>query len=39
MLADYHVHSDFSWDCQTPMEAQVRAAIGAGWRNCVLQTM
>ena len=36
MLADYHVHSDFSWDCQTPMEAQVRAAI---WRNCVLQTM
>ena len=30
MLADYHVHSDFSWDCQTPMEAQVRAAIGAG---------
>lgn len=30
MLADYHVHSDFSWDCQTSMENQVRAAIEAG---------
>ena len=30
MFADYHVHSDFSWDCQTPMEIQVKAAIEAG---------
>ena len=30
MTADYHVHSDFSFDSRTPMEAQVRRAIELG---------
>lgn len=30
MLADYHVHSDFSWDSRTAMEEQVQAAVRAG---------
>lgn len=29
-LADYHVHTDFSIDCQSAMENQCRAAIAAG---------
>lgn len=29
-LADYHVHTNFSIDCQEPMETQCRAAIAAG---------
>lgn len=28
--ADYHVHSSFSADCDSPMEAQIEAAIAAG---------
>ena len=30
MFADYHVHSDFSWDSRTPMETQIQAALRAG---------
>ena len=30
MFADYHVHSEFSWDSRTPMEAQIQAAVRAG---------
>ena len=29
-LADYHVHSDFSIDCDVPMDEQCQAAIAAG---------
>ncbi|MBQ9513080.1 MAG: histidinol-phosphatase HisJ family protein [Lachnospiraceae bacterium] len=29
-FADYHLHSDFSGDSDTPMESMIRAAIGLG---------
>ncbi len=29
-IADYHVHTSFSIDCEIPMEEQCRAAIAAG---------
>ena len=30
MTADYHVHSDFSFDSHTPMETQIRRAVELG---------
>lgn len=30
MTADYHVHSDFSFDSNTPMEAQIERAVELG---------
>ena len=30
MKADYHVHSDFSFDSKTPMEAQIERAVEVG---------
>ena len=30
ILADYHLHSAFSGDCDAPMEEQVQAALRAG---------
>ncbi|MDQ3695156.1 MAG: histidinol-phosphatase HisJ family protein [Chloroflexota bacterium] len=29
-MLDYHVHSDFSIDCDTPMDVSCRAAVAAG---------
>lgn len=31
--ADYHLHSDFSGDSDTPMESMIRAAIGRGMQE------
>ncbi|MCL4507275.1 MAG: histidinol-phosphatase HisJ family protein [Chloroflexi bacterium] len=33
MRVDYHVHTEFSNDCNVPMEEQCRAAIAAGIRQ------
>ena len=30
MVLDYHMHSDFSADCNTPMEDTIQSAIGKG---------
>jgi histidinol-phosphatase (PHP family) len=30
MLSDYHTHTEFSYDCNVPMERQCQAAIDAG---------
>jgi histidinol-phosphatase (PHP family) len=30
ILADYHVHTHHSGDCETPMEEQIRSAMGRG---------
>ena len=30
MLADYHLHSEFSDDSRTPMEAQIERGIALG---------
>lgn len=39
MLADYHVHSEFSDDSVYPMEQVVKDAIAMGSMKSVLQTM
>lgn len=33
MLSDYHLHSDFSGDCQVPMEEMIQSAIDKGLKR------
>lgn len=39
MLADYHVHTEYSDDSVYPMEEVVKDAVRMAWRNCALQIM
>ncbi|MDY0395746.1 PHP domain-containing protein [Virgibacillus halophilus] len=32
-MFDYHIHSDFSADCETPMEETIRHAIEIGMKE------